>query len=161
MKNAMTCLLTVNDLGLHQFVCNPTRNDNILDLVLSNNRALISDINIQCPFSTSNYNMVQFSINIPNNYQTIVNDCSVYYDYKNADFDGISDYLSCINWDYEFSFVVTIDEYWNIFYCHLFNLIELHVPKRQLRNNPIRNKKSYPRNLLKMLNLKAILWKSK
>jgi len=103
--------------------------------------------------------MVQFSINIPNNSQVIVNDCSVYYDYKNADFDGISDYLSCINWDYEFSFVFTIDEYWNIFSSHLFNCIELYVPKRQLRSNAVRNKKSYPRNLQKMLNRKAILWK--
>ena len=71
------CVDFINDLGLHQFVCDPIRNTNILDIVLSNNHALISDISIQCPFSTSDHNMVQFSINISNESQVIVNDCSV------------------------------------------------------------------------------------
>jgi len=151
----------INDLGLHQFVCEPTRNNNILDLVLSNNHALISDVNIQCPFSTSDHNIVQFSINIANNSQVVENDCTVYYDYNNADFDSIIEYLSRINWDYEFSFVFTIDEYWSIFSSHLSNCIELYVPKRQLRCNTTaaRNRKSYPRPLQRMLNRKAVLWK--
>ena len=82
-----------------------------------------------------------------------------YYDYKNANFDDIVDYLSRINWNYEFSFVFTIEEYWNIFSSHLFYCIDMYVPKRQLQRNGIRNSKSYPRSLQRMLNRKAILWK--
>jgi endonuclease/exonuclease/phosphatase (EEP) superfamily protein YafD len=44
--------------GLYQCVSKPTRVDNILDLVFSNDRALISDIVIKPPFGMSDHNSV-------------------------------------------------------------------------------------------------------
>jgi hypothetical protein len=55
--------------------------------------------------------------------------------------------------------VFTIEEYWNIFSSHLFYCIDMYVPKRQLQRNSIRNRKSYPRPLQRMLNRKAKMWK--
>ena len=44
-------LNSVNELGLHQFVKEPTRNMNFLDLIFSNNISLISDISVECPLA--------------------------------------------------------------------------------------------------------------
>ena len=38
-----------------------------------------------------------------------------YYDYSCADYDNIEEYLLNVDWYYEFSFVFTVEEYWQIF----------------------------------------------
>ena len=83
----------VNELGLHQFVKEPTPNMNLLDLVFSNNSSLISDISVECPFSTSDHNTVQFSINT-NNFNQCENKPEPFYDFSNADFKSLELYLS-------------------------------------------------------------------
>ena len=58
-----------NDLGLHQFVSSPTWNNNILDLILSNDPLLqrfytvISMMQITCPFASSDHNIITFRMN--------------------------------------------------------------------------------------------------
>jgi len=83
----------------------------------------------------------------------------LYYNYKDADYDSLNYYMSCINWDYEFSFVFTTDEYWDIFLKHLATAIDLFVPQRKRTAKQLRNRKTYPRYLKNMLNRKALLWK--
>lgn len=48
----------VNNNGLQQYVSEPTRFGNVLDLILTFNTYLISDVSVQCPFSTSDHNMI-------------------------------------------------------------------------------------------------------
>jgi len=67
--------------------------------------------------------------------------------------------MSCINWDYEFSFLFNTDEYWDIFLKHLATAIDLLVPQRKRTAKQLRNRKTYPRYLKNMLNRKALLWK--
>ena len=47
-----------------------------------------------------------------------VDKLEVFYidNYKDADYDSLNYYMSCINWDYKFSFVFKIEEYWDVFY---------------------------------------------
>ena len=45
-----------------QFVFEPTRLGNTLDLVLSNDANLIYNVEIDAPFSTSDYDIVSFSL---------------------------------------------------------------------------------------------------
>jgi len=52
--------------GLTQFVDQPTRNNNILDLVLSSSNKIISDINILPPIGASDHNVVMFDMNLVN-----------------------------------------------------------------------------------------------
>ena len=59
----------------------------------------------------------------------------------NADFENMAAYLSKINWDYEFSFVFTVEDYWSLFASHLFTCIELFVPKRNMYKRTVRIKK--------------------
>ncbi|XP_065684329.1 uncharacterized protein LOC124817823 [Hydra vulgaris] len=149
-------LTLVNSLGMHQFVHEPTRESNILDLVFSNNNGLLSKISVKCPFSTSDHNSVHFSLNINDKYQ-YEKKSKYFYDFINADIDNFLIYLSNINWDYEFSYVFNIDEYWNIFYNHMRIGIDRFVPVRKIHHN----KKShhYPKYIKKMLSRKLFLWK--
>ena len=67
--------------------------------------------------------------------------------------------MSQINWDYEFSFVFSTEEYWNIFVMHLTAAIELFVPLVKRKSTRLSNRKTYPRILRNMLNHKALLGK--
>ncbi|XP_065678451.1 uncharacterized protein LOC136093392 [Hydra vulgaris] len=149
-------LTLVNSLGMHQFVHKPTRKSNILDLVFSNNNTFLSKISFKCPFSTSDHNSVHFSLNINDKYQ-YEKKSEYFYDFINADIDNFLIYLSNINWDFEFSYVFNIDEYWNIFYNHMRIGIDRFVPVRKIRHS----KKShhYPKYIKKMLSRKLFLWK--
>ena len=53
------------EYGLHQFVRSATRHENILDIVISNNPRIISTIDVLCPISTSDHNVISFRRNIP------------------------------------------------------------------------------------------------
>lgn len=154
----------INNCGLHQYVFVPTRNNkygngNILDLVFSNMYNIISDLEILCPFSTSDHNMLKFSVNLPCNSDTVVTPAELYYDYKNADFDQLAVYMSSINWLHEFSFVFSTEDYWQIFLTHLSYAVQLYVPIKKRQKPDFRNRKHYPKNIRKLLSQKAMMWK--
>ena len=50
--------------GLYQFIQEPTRLNNILDLVLCNDSGLISDVEVIVPFGMSDHNAINFSIEL-------------------------------------------------------------------------------------------------
>jgi len=90
-------------MGLQQHIFTPTHSENVLDLVLTDITGLISDVFLECPIGNSDHNTVHFSVNIEHNDITNYADI-LYYNYKDADYDSLNYYMSCINWDYEFSF---------------------------------------------------------
>lgn len=147
-------LLFINDHGLHQYVLEPTRGDNILDLVLCNNPAIIADLSVLCPFSTSDHNVVSFCICVSPTAPTVD---TLYYDFCNANFDKLNEYLSNINWDYEFSFVFHAEDYWCIFLYYLHQAIDLFVPKKFIAKLKVR--KTYPKYIKQMFTRKAVMWK--
>nr|XP_047135244.1 uncharacterized protein LOC124812504 [Hydra vulgaris] len=149
-------LTLVNNLGMYQYVLEPTRENNILDLVLSNIISLLSNISVECPFSTSDHNSVFFYINTFNYYQPETNSES-FYDFKNTDIIAFNSYLSKISWDLDFSSVFTTEEYWNIFSNHLRKGIDRFVPIRTIYHN--KKSRSYPKYIYKMLIRKSFLWK--
>ena len=67
--------------------------------------------------------------------------------------------MSCINWDYEFSFVFTTEEYWDIFIKHLTTAIDFFVPHRKHNAKQLRTRKTYTHYLRNMLNREALLRK--
>ncbi|XP_065645625.1 uncharacterized protein LOC136076089 [Hydra vulgaris] len=149
-------LTLVNSLGMHQYVLEPTRENNILDLVLSNIISLLSNISVECPFSTSDHNSVLFHINTFNYYQPETNSKS-FYIFNNTDVIGFISHLSKINWDFDFSFVFTTEDYWNIFSDHLRKGIDRFVTIRTLYHK--KKSRSYPKYIYKMLIRKSFLWK--
>ena len=93
----------INEFGLSQFVHAPTRisdtgKGHILDLVITNTHDIISDINVQNPFCTSDHCIIQFQVNTryTDTVQEVCND-ELYYDFKNADYDMIESFLATVN----------------------------------------------------------------
>jgi len=51
-------------------------------------------------------------------------------------------YLGSINWLSEFSFVFSVEDYWNVFVYYLNTAIEAYVPKKKIPINISTRKKA-------------------
>ena len=101
----------VNEGGLFQFVLEPTRHENILDLLITNVPNVISDLQAQCPFSTSDHNIVRFSVNICHDWSNVLDDqgsAQYYYDFSSGDYDAMEAYLMNVNWSSDFTFALML-----------------------------------------------------
>ena len=56
----------VEDNFLHQMVNEPTRDNNILDLILTSQEHLITNVNVGEHLGTSDHNLIRFNIDLPN-----------------------------------------------------------------------------------------------
>jgi len=112
---------------LTQHVKEPTRGDAILDLVFTSDPDLVSDLQILHPLSTSDHNMIMFTVHLQTE---TVNSVKVIRDYNRGDFDKIKSSLAEINWDHFMD--ASSNECWLRFRNLLQKLIEQYVP---LKNN--------------------------
>jgi len=151
----------VNESGLLQFVSEPTRHENILDILLTNVPDLISDLQVQCPLSTSDHNVVKFGVNIccDNNVSDNQDIVQSYYDFSSGDYEAMESYLMNVNWSYEFTFVFNVEDYWQIFANHLNTAIEAYIPVKKKPIHINSKKKSYPKKIRRMLSRKSHYWK--
>jgi hypothetical protein len=154
----------INEFGLSQFVHEPTRisdagKGHILDLVISNTHDVISDINVLNPFCTSDHCIIQFqTYNCPITVFELCED-KYYYDFKNADYDMISRFLSAVDWMREFSFAFCVEDYWNIFVHWMYRATELYVPVKKISSVRKPGIKIYPKYIKRLFAKKLQLWK--
>jgi len=90
--------------GLIQCVAEPTRENNILDLILVNDPLIINSCVTAAPLGNSDHNIVEFNLVMPtdkpsNLNNNITDDVKQYcYNFKEADFDGLNSFLTFIDW---------------------------------------------------------------
>ena len=90
-------LEAVQDCYLTQHVREPTRGENILDLILSTEEHMIEDTTILPPLSNSDHNVISFSLIVE---ERLSDDSTVrIVDYNKADWEGIRDVLGRVEWD--------------------------------------------------------------
>uniref|UniRef100_A0A803JAV9 Reverse transcriptase domain-containing protein n=1 Tax=Xenopus tropicalis TaxID=8364 RepID=A0A803JAV9_XENTR len=111
----------LNDNFLFQAVQEPTRNDSILDLVISNNAELISNICVGEHLGNSDHNMVSFEIMLQRQRYKGVTKTS------RADFASIRASLQCVNWERLFMGLDTEGK-WNIFKTLLCRYTQQYIP---------------------------------
>ena len=82
--------------GLHQHVFVPTRDTSILDLVLTDNPNIISDVHVTANFSISDHTSVLFYLNFVEN----LKHKQIIYkpNFKKANWAGMHDMLASIKW---------------------------------------------------------------
>ena len=117
-----------NLLGLKQWVDQPTRGDNTLDLVLT--RHMSARVDVRDGVLSSDHRETIATLNIAACRQPVVSR-RVAYNYKRADFDGLRRSLSAIPWDLMDG--TDVDEAVDIFYTLLESAIADHVPTVTLR----------------------------
>ena len=145
-----------NDYGFHQFVTTATRHDNILDLVFSNDPQFISSIEVQCPISTSDHNVIVLRPNIFSKPHNLQPSSTSTYNFKKANYLLINEYLSNIDWNTMFQFCPNVDFCWNEFKHQIYLAIEMFVPKFPIFDQ--KGRKGYPHYINKLIIGKAKLW---
>ena len=117
--------------GFTQLTNEPTRSSSLLDIVLSNTPLTVCDSRVTCPFSNSDHSQVEFTtfFESPNRGGSprTASHHHKYYDWKNADFAGISQYLSSVDWAQVLSVNLTPDSLWTAFTEIMQIAIENHV----------------------------------
>jgi len=81
--------------GLTQFVKFPTRQTNILDLVLCDSDQLICDVTSRPPIGHSDHNVVDFMVLVRDGKDSV--DASIKYKWPEGNFEAISQYLSTVH----------------------------------------------------------------
>ena len=146
----------IDEMGLHQFVEPPTRQSNILDLLLSNDACFLSQIKMMPPIAQSDHNTIVFKPNLPSqsimlhflNYQHITKSC-----YRN-----LNNYFCEIRWSDLFQYCFSIDDCWKLFPNIVANATQNVAPGQgQLIKTTKVKKPSYPKFIIKAqkLNLHA------
>ena len=129
-----------SDNGCVQLVNNPTRLNNFLDLVLTNDPLIVSSVMVDVPFSTSDHNSITLSIITPtnddSNHSTSVGcvDNMADYDYCNADWVGFNSYCTYVNCSVFFANCCCANDYWLGFSNWLNFGISHFVPRKSGKN---------------------------
>jgi len=100
--------------GLSQIVQAPTRRDNLLDIILTNEPLSICNVDVIEPFITSDHCQVIFSV-----FSDCTNHCeervTKRYDWSNDDYDDMSAFIAGIDWLGILSTHPTADSLWAAF----------------------------------------------
>jgi len=144
----------VYDNAMFQFVNEPTRLGNLLDIVLCNDNNAICNTKTLDTFSTSDHCMVSFSIiSSPLCYNTAV----TYHDFNRADWDSMRNLL--FNTDFEFlcRHDIGADTKFELFYTIIYNCLCHFVPVRTVGSRSGHIK--YPSFIRNKLKQKAAAWR--
>jgi len=120
----------VNCYGFHQHVTQPTRGDNILDLILSMSSTFVSELTTSCPLSTANHNAILFRVNAPGNEP--IPEQEFYYDFAHADYSKLNAYFLDIDWNYIFQFCSNVEQCWGACTNVVNTAVEIFVPSKQV-----------------------------
>jgi len=117
----------VEDQFLTQHVLSPTRGDAILDLILTTEPDLISNVSVIQNFGISDHNMVAFTLHLQcqsfRNMKTL-------RDYSRGDYESVNSVLASINWN-EFLDDDTAG-CWNRFSSLLHSLEDKFIPVKRI-----------------------------
>ena len=126
VKVEQQLLLTFSiENSMYQFVKNPTRGPNMLDLVFSNSESIISNCTNSAPFGKSDHQSVTFHMNTKYEWKKPE---TTQYNFKKADYKSLNVYLASIDWDQAMSQCNDVNEK----YCKLCEIVQsgisLYVP---------------------------------
>ena len=127
---SMTC-------SLNQLCNSPTRDSKLLDYIFATAGMEISDVTYRGPFSTSDHSIIDFKCYVSHDSDRPLN--SFLFDFKSADYKGLNEYLSNIQWDVLFDSSATVNDMWLNFLSVVNYGIVSFVPKTKI----IKSKKKY------------------
>lgn len=116
--------------ALNQHVNEPTRGDNILDIILSTNQMLVDNVNVGPDFSTSDHRIVSFTVNLDIFKSPSIEEI---YLYKKGNFEKLRKILADTDWNF-LSNETDIDRSWSKFSDTLNNAIKSCIPVGKRRS---------------------------
>ena len=115
---------------LHQHVNKPTRENSILDLILTTTENLVNTVNVGPIFSTSDHRIITFNVKVKENEVKVSKEKVP--DFRRANFARLRSVLQNADWN-EISNEPNIDKAWLVFTRILNNATTLCVPYRNRR----------------------------
>jgi hypothetical protein len=143
--------------GLRQLVCEPTRGERILDLVLSNDIHSVLNYRILEPFSTSDHSQVSFDL--PHKVSTYDYTFNT-RDFQSADWSSVRSYLDNIDFYELFQSHLSASLIIEEFYKIICACIELYVPSKFTVISKRSRLVKYPPTIRRKLQKKAAAWRN-
>jgi hypothetical protein len=150
-----------NNYGLYQHVNIPTRDNNILDLVLTASVSDLCELEVLPPIGNSDHCVILFSTNA---YIHNITDEPVQLkpNWARANFAAISSALSLVDWNNLFQYCFSIHDCWDVFTQIIDNICSQFVPLIHIK--PPTSKKSlskrrYPRFIQDLMKIKLVAWR--
>ena len=147
--------------GYTQCVTEPTRLKSLLDILLTNDPILVSDVKLDMPFSTSDHCVLAFDMLLEIEQPQSSQQCYRKYMWSKADYNAMSLYLNSVAWTDMLTVNFAPDDVWNSF-CNVLNTaIDMYVPYVDVDNSGTSrsNIKKYPRHIQALFARKRCLWR--
>lgn len=131
-SNGHDFLNLVQDCFLVQHVLEPTRENNVLDLVFSSEESMVENVKVREHFSSSDHNVITWTLNC----KTVLaknHSSSTRYDYSKADFGQINTFLKSIDWESKFS-NKDANEVWETFSEILKSTVHTFAPESKSKS---------------------------
>ena len=146
--------------GLTQLVDDPTRGNNILDLILCSDVMSIDDTCILPPLGSSDHVVISYILQMSfdnSSTETSDNTCTR-PNFSKADWPGLCNYLSSVNWLSVFQDCAVTQQYWDLFFQIVLYGIDTYVPRFKRTKHTVAPK-LYPRHVRKLFSKKRHCWK--
>ena len=145
----------LGDNYLVQHVKEPTRHENILDLLITSRESMIDEIEVGETIASSDHNLIRFKLQ--KSFRIDPN-MSAVPDLKKADFNGLRQELQLIDWFSKLN-DKPVDQMWETFQSTLFKMIHTYIPFKQRRPQNKSNPKWLDKETEKSIAIKRQAYK--
>ena len=149
----LNCVLSNH---LEQLAIFPTREKNVLNLILCKNSEYLPQTFPEAQLVPSDHECIKLVVdvkitNIKSN--NTVNKPSS-FNFKLTNYDHINSYLANINWFLLFPNLANVEDVWNILIAHLNKAISLYVPLVKTKTTH-----GKPKRIRRLINKKKFYWR--
>ena len=149
------------DSGFTQMVRDVTRQNIVLDVILTNEPNTMYDVSVCTLTGRSDHCRVNFTVvleldsldSVPNIVHNTSHTARKCYRWSGAGYDGMANHLANYDWSHMFSVNLTVEAMWSAFTDILYSVIDISVPTSTAA--PCKYRKLYPKNVVKPWHVSA------
>jgi Reverse transcriptase (RNA-dependent DNA polymerase)/Endonuclease-reverse transcriptase len=152
----------ITDLGCYQLNLNPTRGNNILDVLLCDEPIIVSNLVSTAPFGNSDHDCLEFTIILvapTNNLATNSGLMRSTLDWPKTDWNAFRMYCYNLSWASLLS-CGSSNECWSSFYNALLAGVDQFVPTKWRTVHPVPSKYRVSRSVRNLRIKKVLLWRA-
>ena len=145
-------LILIQEGFLTQHVLEPTREENVLDIVLSSQKILVDNMKIHEPLGNSDHNQIHFDINVKSESKNK----KYRRNFHKSNYKDMRKYLANLDWN-NMLMNKTAIECWNILKYELESIIDKFVPLK--KQGKLSRKKHLSKEAIRKIVFKQTMWR--
>ncbi len=150
----------IRDCFWHQHVSMPTRGrgtdrPSVLDLIFSDDKNIVGDVNIQSPLGKSNHSVLSFKLNTDLATEKTVKPRFVY---DKGDYEQMNEELGLLDWKQIFSECPDTETMCNKLNQYIVDSVNKHIPKTRGGKKKVSSKTTLDKKALGKIKKKYKLW---